>query len=563
MSVERRQTQRQRLRIACDPCRDRKRKCDGNRPCNMCIGYGYECLYRSTPRSRRSRRGTSQSQAIAAQEENPSLVGGTPLVHQPSHDVSMRLQESRPLQERAQEQVGRPYYLRSVQSNSGAAFVRLLTMTLESTQSVSPMRMLAWNLFIGERQNTNTIQATYVTEILTEQDMQSLAAIYSAKFHPCYAFVALDRLHRDISSRWKDQDRSDARDAVLCGVAAIGSLFSNTQNLPTEQRLVVLAKRLLDPSTAGPPSLHLATAWLLHTVYLRLTAKPEEAWLASCTTLHIIDAAVSMNSVGISTIPPSYENQDINDTRKSLIGVAQHLNIWLSFDLGRRRVVIPNLDAFPLSVKPGEFTAELLGLLPFSEVLDPANKLSLDDLLVTLVEVLDRTHTEPPSVLAQCNLTLCIYRRLHSSSLVITHTVKSKVFAQLKKSIQAVHSAIAQGLPWHHVANIPFQVFCMLLFIDTVESFAILGEALACIVAVNNAYQTEATREAATAAYTLVELHRKRRETEIRNHTDMLDLYPSLDPQVQEAQDDLLSGDALQDSWWFNQFLAHPDFLGS
>jgi hypothetical protein len=83
----------------------------------------------------------------------------------------------------------------------------------------------------------------------------------------------------------------------------------------------------------------------------------------------------------------------------------------------------------------------------------------------------------------------------------------NKVLDLIQTSIQSVHASVAAGLPWHHVANIPFQAICTLLVIDTVQSFALFGDCLACIVAVNDEYQTEATREAATAACTLLQLH--------------------------------------------------------
>ncbi|OSS43454.1 hypothetical protein B5807_11811 [Epicoccum nigrum] len=547
MNTGRRQTQRQRLSIACDSCRERKRKCNGSRPCGMCVGYGYECSYRSTPRSRRSQRDASQSEAST----------------QPGQLQTRRQGQAGPNSEQNQDlplsgQNGQPSYLRSVESNSGAAFVRLLTSTLEnSSQSSSPLRMLAWNLFLGERQvePSPNPHAKSILDLLNKAEIDTLVDTYFRKFHPCYGFVDRRIISRVVTRDWfRKPIASD--EALVCGIAAIGSLFSNEKDLAKEYSLATLAKRLLDPSTAGPPSLYLATAWLLRTVYLRLTAKPEEAWSASCTTLHVIDAAESMSSSGHNTPPQA---QDSPDMRRSLIGVAQHLNIWLSYDLGRSRVVLPNLVAFPLAVRPGEYTAELLGLLPYSEVLDPNNKLGSDSLLATLVEVLGRSHTEPPSILAQCNLALCIYRRLHPSGFNIAESVRTRLFAQMRKSVDAVHLAIAQQLPWHHVANIPFQILCMLLFIDTAQSFELIGDALTCIVAVNDAYHTEATREAATAAYTLLQLHRQRREAEIQNHTNMLSLYPSLDPQVQQSHGELLSGDGLQDSWWFNEFVSQAD----
>ncbi|OBT94406.1 hypothetical protein VE01_07755 [Pseudogymnoascus verrucosus] len=569
MNVEGRQTHRQRLRIACDPCRERKRKCDGGRPCNICLGYGYDCSYRSTPRNRQPQRGAGRSQTVITREASPSVPAGIlpqRLERQQQYNLpSGRCQRQHQHPQQGQEQQAQEHqdpdgYLRSAESNSGAAFARLLTITLESSdRSVSPMRMLAWNLFLGERQTAGPVHQETLPAVLSELEMRHLATVYFEKVHPCYGFIGKDMLLRSISSTWDGQGSSSAEDALLCGVVALACLFSSTQDLAAELSLVALAKRLLDPSTADPPSLHSATAWLLRTVYLRLTAKPEEAWLASCTTLHIIDAAGLMSRADHgSAFSLPQDPRDVH-LRRRVFGVAQHLNTWMSYDLGRNRVLVPNADTVPPSAQPGEYTTELLDLLPYSQDLDPANGLSMGSLVAALVEVLDRTHTEPPSVLAQCNLMLCIHRRLHSSKLEVPDDVMNKVLGLIKNSIQAVRSSVAAGLPWHHVANIPFQAICTLLVIDTVQSFALLNESLACVIAVNDAYQTEATREAATAACTLLQLHQKRREADIKKHSDMLSMYPSVDFPLRDSHGGPLNGYDLQNSWWFSEFVAHSD----
>lgn len=96
-----------------------------------------------------------------------------------------------------------PCYLRYIESNSGAAFARLLTATLESAdQGSSPMRMLAWNLSLGERQAAATphVHTSTIIAIIPETDMQHLAKIYLEKFRPCYGFVEKDTLFRSIQS---------------------------------------------------------------------------------------------------------------------------------------------------------------------------------------------------------------------------------------------------------------------------------------------------------------------------------------------------------------------------
>ncbi|EUC48475.1 hypothetical protein COCMIDRAFT_2731 [Bipolaris oryzae ATCC 44560] len=504
------------------------------------------------------------------QEASPTPAAGTSSLHldghqpvqpiQPTQGLQQPVSENHDQQELGNDHQHSPAYLRSIESNSGAAFARLLTMTLESSdQSVSPMRMLAWNLFLGERQVAMPIQQEALTDILSESEMRHLASIYFDKFHPCYSFIDKDMLLQSISNNWSQQKTHNALEALLSGVGALALLFSNTQDVETESRLASLAKRLLDPSYADPPSLYSATAWVLRTAYLRVTAKPEEAWLASCNALHIIDAAGLMNRTSRSTAFTTSQDPVSIHLRKRVIGVAQHLNIWMSYDLGRSRVSLPNFDNAPPTPEAGEYTVELLDLLPYSQELDPTNELSVDRLVKALVNVLERTHTEPPSVLAQCNVMLCIHRRLHASKLEISENLMAKVLGLIQKSIQAVRSNIVAHLPWHHVANIPFQAVCTLLVIDTAQSFALLSETLACVIAVNEAYPTEATREAAVAACTLLRLHRRRREAEIKKHSDMLGLYPSVDFVLQENHGDPLSSDSLQEFSWFNEFIANSD----
>ena len=43
---------RQRAKQACEPCRLRKRKCDGAMPCNMCTQFEYKCYFEKHPRKR-------------------------------------------------------------------------------------------------------------------------------------------------------------------------------------------------------------------------------------------------------------------------------------------------------------------------------------------------------------------------------------------------------------------------------------------------------------------------------------------------------------------------------
>ncbi|QIW98850.1 hypothetical protein AMS68_004368 [Peltaster fructicola] len=535
---------RRRQRIACDSCRERKRKCDGKKPCNQCERFEYDCFYRTTPRSRRAR--TTAAESLVESTGSPSAAFLSTSQSKQSVPSPARGPDGRTPHD---GHFGDDGILQAIEGNSGAAFARSLIRTLDP-HDVPTMRMLAWNIFLGSRQ-VNTAQAETLQEIVSEEAMRQLAQVYLSKIQPCYGFTDSLALHAMIDSVWNASDTTNAQIAVLCGIAALACLFAGDQDLEVEVKLVSLAKRLLDPALAEPPSSQSATAWLLRAVYLRLTARPEEAWLASCTTMHVIDAAGLANPARKNVNGPA---QDAHWQRR-VLDVAQHLNIWMSYDLGRCRVVLRDIDTTPTASRPGEYTAELLELLPYSQDLDPANDMNGRKLTAALEAVLNRVHTEPPSVMAQCNLMLCIYRRLHAARTEIAGVILAPVIDLLRRGITAVHSAITIGMPWHHVANIPFQTVCTLLAIDTPESLLLLGDALACVRRVNDVYCTAATQEAATTATSLLQLHRLRREAEIRKHSSMLDYYP-LVPQASsdDAGVDMLDDLDILDSWWHHEF---------
>ncbi|KAK5731541.1 hypothetical protein LTS12_027253 [Elasticomyces elasticus] len=126
---------------------------------------------------------------------------------------------------------------------------------------------------------------------------------------------------------------------------------------------------------------------------------------------------------------------------------------------------------------------------------------------------------------------LYIYRRLHVSKAPIPEDLLNSVIALIGRSIEAARSSMAAGLPWYHVAKIPFQA----LFNDT--------------------YQTGATWEAVTAAYALVQLHRKRREAEVQKLSELLNLYPIM-AHLGDNGADPMENFAWLDTCWYNEFLA-------
>ena len=76
-----------------------------------------------------------------------------------------------------------------------------------------------------------------------------------------------------------------------------------------------------------------------------------------------------------------------------------------------------------------------------------------------------------------------------------------------------------KGLPWWHVANVPFQAVCVFLAMDVRESLSHIGTAMRTLEDVAERFQTVAGKEALKTARFLVRLSKKRKDED----SDVLD----------------------------------------
>jgi hypothetical protein len=419
------------------------------------------------------------------------------------------------------------------------------------------MHMFAWNVFLGARDATYQPELTHqpATAIISQQEMNSLAESYFQNFDSIYGFIDRSDLERQIQTRWQDPPESAPQyDAVLCGVAAIGSLFCNVQATESEYRLAQSARALLQQTLIHPPTTPVITAWLLRTSYLKLTGTPHEAWMASCILMHMIEAAGLHCEPRADSVLPS-SSDDVNpEIRRRIFGIAQHLNIWMSFDLGRSRVIPHRATTLLPKPRLGDVTVELLELLPYSAMLDPERACDAATLESALLQVLARQHSLPPSAMAQCNLVLCICRRLQSFNVSLNGSHHDQILEQIRKGIRAAEDLLHARTPWHHMANVPFSVICVLLAMDTLSSLSLLPDAMQILSRITQTYKTEATREALDTASLLVYLYQKRKEKCTARLNDVLKQYPV--PHLAEAADTTRSQAPEEDMGWLNDLVA-------
>ncbi|KAM3441693.1 hypothetical protein MY4824_001471 [Beauveria thailandica] len=537
---------RKRSRLACQTCRDLKRKCDGAEPCGTCVRFEYPCRYSAGSKMR----------------NKPADRAGHPPPPPPPRSAGLLSQQPSPADNAATitpaSSSSVQHQARSLEANSGPAFVRRLGFKSESKSggggggsSSSPrVQTFAWNAFLGSRQTVQSPMARPVTELLSQQRMSYLASVYFQKLHPTYSFVDAGELEQHVRLRWARPSAPEPVDAVLCGVAALGCLFSQVDADRTEPELVESAKCMLEQSFSDPPSVSRISAWLLRVIYLRLAGTHYPAWMASCTVLHMLEAAgMTVEDADPAALRSDTEQSSNIEVKRRLLAVSQHLNTWMSYDMGLSRVSLSGVTCALPSKRPGEYTTELMELLPFTIQLDPERTQAASELESALQIVLDRVHTRPPTILGQCNLALCLCRRLRSMEFALPDATIQRILVLTASGIQAAREILADRAPWHHMAYVPFQIVCVLLAIDTVPSISQLRDAMQCLQDVAAVYNTHATREAMRTARSLVMLHQRGKEMLAAALSDIVKVY-----DVNHAAEDVASAaPALADDFaWLN-----------
>lgn len=531
---------RKRSRLACKTCRELKRKCDGSQPCGTCVRFEYDCVYQEKTNGHKRMRfdsGSDHSPVAQSSPQHPVAEGATPAASSRNS-------------------------LRSLEANSGSAFLRRLALRLDP-KNAPRMHTFAWNAFLGSRCAGKTPVSLPLTEMITQVEMQHLAAVYFKQVDPIYGYIDRQDIDFRIRNRWELNVSEPCHDAVLCGIAALGYLFSKVQPLDVELNLIETAREILEQGISNTPSSTTITAWILRVVYLRAAGSHHVAWMASCILMHMVEASgLHCEPSGESVLPLPREEVD-SELRRRLVATAQHLNMWMSFDMGRSRVKLCNATVIMPTARPGDQTLELMELLAYSAQLDPERAPDVPELEGALAAVLNRVHTSPPSVLAQVNLGLCLCRRLQSMNASFSGTVLEQILHLTSKGIQAAQDILGRRAPWHHMANVPFQIVCVLLAIDTSSTIPQLRDAMQCLSNVATVYCTDATQEALKTASLLILLHQRWKEKCASDLGDILKLYPVV--SLQEPSNEA-SAEQLESIAWLNNLagdlsnLQYSDF---
>lgn len=401
----------------------------------------------------------------------------------------------------------------SAEANSGAAFLRRVGSSIDPTFTPKS-NVLAWN--VGLRPFPPSTPPLHepipISDVISQSEMEFLAAVYFEKVNPYYSILDQNELSRKINQKWFQSSMglfqaADPCEALLCGVAALGSLFSQKEPTIAEHQLAESARLVLEQCIhCYTPTVDIIAAWALRVSYLRLAGPPQMAWIASCTLMHLTEAAgfnaespqgtISRDGRGLSDLEP----------RRRMYGIARYLNVWISFELGRSRVTFHNATTqLPVSRTNG--AKDVFSFLALSENLDPEKAQDAVSLEQALDDIMKFDNLRPPMMLTQCNLMLCINRRLRALNSIISGVLFDRFVELARQGLRVARETAVSHCPWHLVASVPFQVFCTLLAIDNQASIDMLPEVMKTLRDITAIYDTSVMREVCQVANMLIKLY--------------------------------------------------------
>ncbi|CAI7653202.1 unnamed protein product [Penicillium manginii] len=500
---------RHRALRACEPCKHRKKRCDGTEPCATCLRYQYKCFFslESRVRLKRALRQASRPDQTAHESNSASLGTGL-TIQQPAEGKGRQLERSR-------ETISREAISYTASSSSVAD---RLQADLHSEQS--------------GRDNNAT--AT-LTSALSFDHMRQFATCFFESVHPLYTFIRPNVVHETIAKKFSSTGGVQPYNAILFGIVALGSLFSDGVSATQENRHMALARNAQacldeDMTRTSTPGFDLIAALVLRTLYLRATARPYTTWMASCTTMH----TVAMMEKDVKDLTSVTISQDLYFEPWQTLWIARLLNTWIAHECGRPPIkthfdtlIVPPTPSNPVSATPEE---QMIYLYHISEALCPENQSNPEvfELSIRKLAALDAQQCHDGVLLSRTIMALCFHRILRSCEATV---LDKQTFARLVEigldGLQAAKRLARRQKPWWHLANVPFQFLCAMLAIDTTSSFAQIPTALRAFEDVARAIPSSTITEALKLATKLIGLSRLQKTEQLQSLNQCSEDFPN------------------------------------
>jgi hypothetical protein len=434
---------RRKSRLACEQCRQSKRKCDGKEPCYSCRRYENNCSYSSRPRKR------TRVQRESSSDDKISSISSAV---QNDETITAVLRPTNQLHHKQSNTVA--------PVPSGNTFARRLMAEL-SNGEVQPFQCDSWNLGL----RLGSAYEKSILDLVGLEEARDYSNVYFEKVHPVYSIVDQVRFWKQLQDRMTSSSSlSYECDAMICGVVALGSLFSGANAFERETQVVEFGRTLLERWTPVdrllPASLHIASAWILRVLYLRIAVDPRAAWQASLSSILALEGQTTENTQNGQDVRCSanYGTSLAEDEvliHRKLHWVARLLDTWIRNEFhtaqwGRDIVTISCPPPIQSSTDTPDFTSALVSLYIISLRFcnSPEHK-SLAE-LTQILEDINALSMSGHDVLQlhKSNHALCVYRFMRLTSSVIPKSTLSLIIDIAKPGLAGVLRLAKDSQPW-------------------------------------------------------------------------------------------------------------------
>lgn len=538
-------------------------KCDGSNPCELCVGYGYSCVYVNSQIS-------TTKPVVSKESTSPPTLS---LIQQqtsipPKFHVPDTPEASKHLYVFSEErQSPKPGDTRFTRVDSAIAFPRSLGLSLNA-DNPPRLKSFAWNT--GTRPKKVESVRTSIFQYTTLEDVEIYSSIYFTSINPIFQIIDREEFKKRANFCASIQTIDAGFEVVLCGVIALGSLFSR-HKFPHEEDIIEQARLTLDRTFATSNvllSVDFVVGWVLRALYLRSTTKPHVSWMASSMAMHIAES-IGLHQE-ISDIKLCQKEQrdlimseaDI-EQRRRIFWVASSLNRLFCAQYGRTMILLQNIGCrYP--ARTSDDTADdfvsLMHLLPC--VCDPGNPSSIATLTEGLMQLGKVKISEKPLLLLRADAIFCIYRKLRYMGFTLSQAQIEVVRCSIRLALDAADSLAIQQQQWWSIIGVPFHSICVLLALNTPESLSLVYKSMETLQNVTMIFNSHVSREALRTAHYLVKAAEKKRRGELEALQRSLNLSANMlaSPVAQTPVSDGM-GDLPSFEWPTDFELGFSDLL--
>lgn len=526
---------------ACEQCRRGKRKCNGVLPCDTCQKYSRECSFAVLDKTDFPRTQPNQMKVISEGIRINNTETSTQKCVKCNSQLNINIDQERcdtclrdsttyvPVT--STQRGGRgttpsrvPFYEKRDQSpgNSFEKAARGMVFTKWVSQQFNrpiSFRERAWNLgIIGDQPKFVEFD---IRTVLSQAHCEYFCLVFFERLYPIYCIFSrksfMEKLALVYCGKSFDDEKSFV--TVILGVVALGSFFSREDEIiPSIISRVALESLLIDKTkfilyevsnislpTSSQDSLQYLQGWMLYLLYLRATASPNALWMASSQALQYAE-------LKCLPIEKKWQQGHEREISRRLFWCLSVFNYWISLELGKPRVQHTVVESSYPREKIDEYDC-LSDYIRFYDVTKSsfASDSKVEDLLISIENLSVFKPRHQALILRRSYLAIVIFRRLYCHKYSVSEETASTFLDIATSGLQACRDFAKAGIPWWHVANLPFQSLFLLLVLDSNRSISLVDEALETLIEVSKKFCTKEMVETVRTAHTLIALIERRK----------------------------------------------------